>query len=122
MRALYPLLLFVVVLLGSCKKEALDSDAPEVLKNAGLLRVECNKCVINYQVNNKDYQVRIDRGSNDIAFFYADGFNLITKVLSKEEQKIRLLVMDSFGRVVSNELKDWTEGESRTQTFVIKIK
>ncbi|WP_316749071.1 hypothetical protein [Pedobacter gandavensis] len=122
MRALYPLLLLVTLFLGSCKKEGVEAESPVVLKNAGLLRVECNKCVINYQVNGKNYEVRVDRGSDDIAFYYANGFNLITTLLSKEEQKIRLLVMDSSGRVVSNELKDWTEGESRMQTFVIKIK
>lgn len=123
MRILYSLLLFVILFLGSCKKDnSLDSSSTESLKQEGLLRIECNKCTVSYRVNNKDYKVRVDRGSDDIAFYYADNFNLITEVVSKEEQKIRVLVMDSFGRVVSNELKNWTEGESRRQTFVIKIK
>ncbi|WP_316820126.1 hypothetical protein [Pedobacter gandavensis] len=123
MRVLYSLLLFVVVFLSSCKKDnSLDSSSDESLRKEGLLRVECNKCVINYQVKGKNYKVRVDRGSDDIAFYYVDNFSLFTEVESKEQQKIRVLVMDAFGRVVGNELKDWTEGEIRQQTFLIKIK
>lgn len=123
MKALYPLLLFAVVFLGSCRKDNdMDGFSPAIAKQEGVLRIECNKCVVNYKVNFKKYSVKIDKGSNDIAFFYSRDFNLITEVVSKEEQKIRVLVMDSFGRVVSNQLKKWNEGESHTQTFLINIK
>ncbi|WP_316839599.1 hypothetical protein [Pedobacter gandavensis] len=109
--------------LSSCKKDnSLDSLSQVILKREGLLRVECNKCEVNYQINNKEYSVGIDKGSNDMAFYYSGDVDLKTEVVSKEDQKIRVLVMDSFGRIVSNELNKWTEGESRKQTFVINIK
>lgn len=123
MRAFYPFLLVFAVLLAGCKKNNdLDSLSHVILKREGLLRVECNKCEVNYQVNSKDYQVGIDQGSNDMAFFYAGDVNLVTEVVSKESQQIRVLVMDSFGRVVANELNEWSAGERRKKTFLINIK
>ncbi|MBC8986455.1 hypothetical protein H9X96_11765 [Pedobacter sp. N36a] len=124
MRVLSPLLLLVAIaFLGSCKKDnSLDSLDHVILKREGLLRVECSKCEVTYQVNNKDFKVGIDEGSNDMPFFYSGDFALVTEVLSKEEQKIRVLVVDSFGRVVSNELNKWSAGERRRKTFEINIK
>lgn len=123
MRALYPLLLFAVVFLGSCKKDnSLEESIPVIVKQEGVLRVECANCVVNYKIDFKKYSVKIDKGSNDIAFYYSSNFNLVAEVVSKEEQKIRVLVIDAFGRVVSNQLKNWNEGESSLQTFVINIK
>lgn len=124
MRVLSPLLLLVMAaFLGSCKKDnSLDSLSHVILKREGLLRVECSKCEVKYQVNSKDYSVGIDQGSNDIAFYYSSDFDLVTEVVSKEEQKIRVLVMDSFGRIVSNELNKWSAGERRKKTFEINIK
>jgi competence protein ComGF len=116
-------LLFILVFLSSCKKDtSLDNLSNVILKREGLLRVECNDCEINYQVNSKAYNVDIDKGSNDIAFFYSGDFDLKTEVVSKANQKIRLLVMDSFGRVISNELNTWSAGEVRKQTFMINVK
>lgn len=124
MRILSPLLLIVMVaFLSSCKKDnSLDSLDHVILKREGLLRVECSNCEVSYQVNSKDFKVGIDQGSNDMAFYYSGDFALVTEVLSKEEQKIRVLVVDSFGRVVSNELNKWSAGERRKKTFEINIK
>lgn len=123
MKTQYTLLLFILVFLSSCKKDtSLDNLSNVILKREGLLRVECNDCEINYQVNSKAYNVEIDKGSNDIAFFYSGDFDLKTEVVSKANQKIRLLVVDSFGRVISNELNTWSAGEVRKQTFMINVK
>ncbi|NQX38569.1 hypothetical protein SAMN05421820_101598 [Pedobacter steynii] len=123
MKIQYTLLLFILVFLSSCKKDtSLDNLSNVILKREGLLRVECNNCEINYQVYSKAYNVEIGKGSNDIAFFYSGDFDLKTEVVSKANQKIRLLVIDSFGRVVSNELNTWSEGEVRKQTFMINVK
>lgn len=123
MKTQYTLLLFILVFLSSCKKDtSLDNLSNVILKREGLLRVECNDCEINYQVNSKAYNVEIDKGSNDIAFFYSGDFDLKTEVVSNANQKIRLLVMDSFGRVISNELNTWSAGEVRKQTFMINVK
>lgn len=123
MKIQYTLLLFILVFLSSCKKDtSLDNLSNVILKREGLLRVECHDCEINYQVNSKAYNVEIDKGSNDIAFFYSGDFDLKTEVVSKANQKIRLLVMDSFGRVISNELNTWSAGEVRKQTFMINVK
>lgn len=123
MKVFYPLLIVVAACLGGCKKNSdLNSLDQVVLKREGLLRVECNNCEVNYRVNNRDYRVGIDQGSNDMPFYYSGEVNLITEVVSKESQNIRLLVMDSFGRVVANELNEWSAGESRKKTFLINIK
>ena len=123
MKIQYTLFLFILVFLSSCKKDtSLDNLSNVILKREGLLRVECNDCEVNYQVNSKAYNVEIDKGSNDIAFFYSGDFDLKTEVVSKANQKIRLLVMDSFGRVISNELNTWSAGEVRKQTFMINVK
>lgn len=123
MKIQYALFLFILVLLSSCKKDnSLDNLSNVILKREGLLRVECNDCEVNYQVNSKAYNVGIDEGSNDIAFFYSGDFDLKTEVVSNTNQKIRLLVIDSFGRVISNELNTWSEGEVRKQTFAINVK
>ena len=123
MKIQYTLFLFILVFLSSCKKDtSLDNLSNVILKREGLLRVECNNCEVNYEVNSKAYNVEIDKGSNDIAFFYAGDFDLKTEVVSKTNQKIRLLVIDSFGRVISNELNTWSEGEVRKQTFMINVK
>ena len=123
MKIQYTLLLFILVFLSSCKKDtSLDNLSNVILKREGLLRVECHDCEINYQINSKAYNVEIDKGSNDIAFFYSGDFDLKTEVVSKANQKIRLLVVDSFGRVISNELNTWSAGEVRKQTFMINVK
>lgn len=121
MRVLYPLLLFIVFL-GSCKKDNSLDGSPEIVKQGGVIRVECNSCVLSYKINFKQHNIKIEKGSNDVSFLYSSDFSLITEVVSKEEQKIRVLVLDALGRVVSNELKSWNEGERQTQTFLIKIK
>lgn len=123
MKTHYLLLLLAVLSFSSCKKDGqLDNLSNVILKREGLLRVECNKCEINYQVYNKEYKVGIDSGSNDISFFYSGDFDLKTQLVSKENQKIRLVVIDAFGRVISNELNSWAQGEVRAKTFVINIK
>ena len=123
MKIQYTLLLFILVFFSSCKKDtSLDNLSNVILKREGLLRVECHDCEINYQINSKAYNVEIDKGSNDIAFFYSGDFDLKTEVVSKANQKIRLLVVDSFGRVISNELNTWSAGEVRKQTFMINVK
>lgn len=123
MRIQYTLLLFLLVSLFSCKKDTpMDNLSNVILKREGLLRVECNDCEVNYQVYTKEFNVGIDKGSNDISFFYAGDFDLKTEVLSKKQQKIRLVVIDSFGRIVSNELNDWNAGETRKRTFEISVK
>lgn len=93
-----------------------------VLNNKGILRVECSDCQISYSVQNKDYNVNVKDGSEDIAFFYASDFNLKTQLKSLEAQGIRLMVIDSYGRVVSNELNSCAKGEVREGSFRINAR
>ncbi|SDJ57342.1 hypothetical protein SAMN04487898_103294 [Pedobacter sp. ok626] len=117
------LLILLILSFSSCKKESLTNDLSNVvLNNKGILRVECNDCQISYSVQNKDYNVNIKNGSEDIAFFYVTDFNLKTQVKSLENQGIRLMVIDSFGRVVSNELNSCLQGEVREGSFRINAK
>jgi hypothetical protein len=118
-----PLLILLILSFCSCKKEALTDDLSNVvLNNKGILRVECSDCQVSYSVQNKDYNVDIKDGSQDIPFFYVTDFNLKTQVKSLEAQGIRLMVIDSYGRVVSNELNSCVKGEVREGSFKINAK
>lgn len=99
-----------------------DDLSDVILYNKGILRVECNDCQLNYSVLSKDFNVNIKEGSQDIPFFYISDFKLKTQVKSLENQGIRLLIIDSSGRVVSNELSECSEGEVRQGSFQINAK
>ncbi|MNY03487.1 hypothetical protein D3C86_1361100 [compost metagenome] len=117
------LLILLILSFCSCKKESLTNDLSNVvLNNKGVLRVECNDCQISYSVQNKDYNVSVKDGSKDIPFFYVTDFNLKTQLKSLENQGIRLMIIDSYGRVVSNELNSCLQGEVREESFRIKTK
>ncbi|SMD12880.1 hypothetical protein [Pedobacter nyackensis] len=117
------LLILLILSFASCKKESLTNDlSGVVLNNKGVLRVECSDCQLNYSVQGKNYNVAIKNGSEDISFFYLTDFNLTTQLKSLEAQGIRLMIIDSFGRVVSNELSTCLEGEIRNGSFRINAK
>jgi len=116
-------LILLILSFASCKKESLTNDLSGVVfNNKGVLRVECSDCQLNYSVQGKDYNVAIKNGSEDISFFYLTDFNLTTQLKSLEAQGIRLMIIDSFGRVVSNELSTCLEGEIRKGSFRINAK
>lgn len=117
------LLILLIFSFSSCKKESLTNDLSNVvLNNKGILRVECNDCQISYSVQNKEYNVSVKDGSEDIPFFYVTDFYLKTQLKSLENQGIRLVVIDSYGRVVSNELSSCLQGEVREGSFRINAK
>lgn len=117
------LLILLILSFSSCKRESLTNDLSNVvLNNKGILRVECNDCQISYSVQNKDYNVSIKDGSEDIAFFYVTDFDLKTQLKSLEKQGIRLMIIDSYGRVVSNELNAFAQGEVLQRSFKINAK
>lgn len=116
-------MILLILSFCSCKKESLTNDLSNVvLNNKGILRVECSDCQISYSVQNKDYKVSVRDGSEDIPFFYVTDFNLKTQVKSMENQGIRLMIIDSYGRVVSNELSSCLQGEVREGSFRINAK
>lgn len=120
---IYSLSILIMLFFVSCKKQDFTDDlSGVVMNNKGILRVECNDCEVNYSVQKKAYNVNIKNGSEDIPFFYVSDFNLKTQVKSLEAQGIRLVVIDSFGRVVSNELNTCLQGEVREGSFRINAK
>ncbi|HWW37651.1 hypothetical protein [Pedobacter sp.] len=121
MRKNYLLLFTLVFCLFSCKKNGLNDPLSEVVFNKeGVLRVECNQCVINYTIYDQKYQANIDSGSKDLSFSYLDDAQLKTQLLSKEDQKVRMVIIDASGRIISNELKDLNQGQIQENTFNIK--
>lgn len=117
------LLILLILSFSSCKKESLTDDLSNVVfSNKGILRVECNDCQISYSVQDKDFNVSVKDGSEDIPFFYVTDFNLKTQLKSLEDQGIRLMIIDSYGRVVSNELSSCLQGEIRKGSFRINTK
>ncbi len=116
-------MILLILSFCSCKKESLTNDLSNVvLNNKGILRIECNDCQINYSVQNKDFYMSVKDGSEDIPFFYVTDFELKTQVKSLEDQGIRLMVIDSYGRVISNELNSCVQGEVREGSFRINAK
>lgn len=116
------ILLLTFITLSSCKKNSTFSNPEVIIKQQGIIRVECNDCSIIYQVNDKSFTNSISNGSSDIPFFYASDFDLKTKVTSNEEQNIRVIIIDSYGRVVSNELNSKLKGEISVKNFAINTK
>jgi hypothetical protein len=118
MRLQISLLLIFIISLSSCSKDSTFSNPEVVINREGILRIECTNCEVNYHVNSKDFNISVNE-SNDIPFYYVADFNLKTEVVSKEDQNIRVLVIDSFGRVVSNELISKLKGEVSKMEFAI---
>lgn len=119
----YSLLLFCLLSLFSCKKDSSFDNIPDTaIKDEGVLRVECSDCKINYVVENKTFNTSIKDGSNDIPFFYVAAFNLKTKLVSNVAQNIRLMILDSNGSIVSNELISCKKGEVVENTFAVGSK
>jgi len=122
MKLYITLLAFIFISLSSCTKNSTFSNPEIIVSQEGVLRIECENCDVNYHINNKDFNVSALTGSNDIPFYYTSDSKLKTEVVSKEEQNIRVLVIDSFGRVVSNELSTREKGEISKMEFAIKTK
>jgi hypothetical protein len=121
MKKNYLLLFTFVLCLFSCKKGGPDDPLSGVIFNKeGVLRVECNQCVISYTISDQKFNTVINSGSKDLSFTYLDGAQLKTQLLSKEDQTIRMMVIDASGKVVSNELKDLNQGQIQEDTFNIK--
>lgn len=117
------LLILLVLSFCSCKKQSITDDLSNVvLNNKGILRVECADCQVSYSVQNKDYNLTITNGSEDIPFFYVTDFNLKTQIKAMEAQGVRLMIIDSYGYVVTNKLNDLREGEIRQESFMVKAK
>ncbi|RAJ37140.1 hypothetical protein [Pedobacter cryoconitis] len=105
----------------SCKKDSgLDPLSNVLFAKDGVIRVECADCTLNYTVINDKYAVGI-KNSEDVKFSYVSDFELKTTIQSPKKQLIRLIVMDSYGRTVSNELTAIDAGEPKTDSFKIKI-
>lgn len=119
MKILFPILLSCLFLsLLSCKKEAAKPDITEtVMINEGLLRIECSDCDIKYVINKKQFTETVKDGNADLSFSYQVGYNLSTQIISKKDQNIRLLILNSQGQIISNELVSFLNGEVRNDNF-----
>lgn len=105
----------------SCKKDSgLDPLSNVLFAKDGVIRVECADCMLNYTVINDQYKVGI-KNSEDVKFSYVSDFELKTTIQSPKKQMIRLIVIDSYGRTVSNELTAIDAGAPKTDSFKIKI-
>jgi hypothetical protein len=122
MRFYIGLFAFVLITLSSCKKDSTFSNPEIVVSKEGILRIECENCDVKFHTSVKEFNGSILNGSKDIPFYYTSDFKLKTEVVSKENQNIRVLVIDSFGRVVSNELSSKVKGEVSKMEFAITTK
>ncbi|AMP99474.1 hypothetical protein AY601_2585 [Pedobacter cryoconitis] len=112
---------FLSLAFTSCKKDSgLDPLSNVLFTKDGVIRVECADCMLNYTVINDKYAVGI-KNSEDVKFSYVSDFELKTTIQSPKKQMIRLIVMDSYGRTVSNELTAIDPGAPKTDSFKIKI-
>lgn len=114
--------LCLALLFTSCKKETgLDPLSNVVFSKDGVIRVECEDCKLEYTVLDNNYAVNV-KNSEDVKFTYVSDFELRTNINSNTKQDIRLAVIDSYGRIVSNQLTSFNPGELKTSTFKIKLK
>lgn len=114
--------LCLALLFTSCKKETgLDPLSNVVFSKDGVIRVECADCKLEYTVLDNNYAVNV-KNSEDVKFTYVSDFELRTNINSNTKQDIRLAVIDSYGRIVSNQLTSFNPGELKTSTFKIKLK
>lgn len=114
--------LCLALVFTSCKKETgLDPLSNVVFSKDGVIRVECEDCKLEYTVLDNNYAVNV-KNSEDVKFTYVSDFELRTNINSNTKQEIRLAVIDSYGRIVSNQLTSFNPGELKTSTFKIKLK
>jgi hypothetical protein len=100
--------------LTGCKKETIE---PDSTSPTGLLRVECDDCEVRYTVGDKEFTKEIEGQNSDISFPYKAGMRLVTQISSEHEQSIRVLVIDSNGNIVSNQLTFLNSGEVKRDSF-----
>lgn len=89
--------------------------------NEGLLRVECSKCDIKYVINKKEFNETVKNGNADFSFNYEVGYDLSTQIISKKDQNIRMIILNSNGDIISNELLSYSKGEVRNGNFNLSI-
>lgn len=112
----------LALLFTGCKKDSgLDPLSNVLFTKDGVIRVECTDCLLNYTVADNNYAVAV-KNSEDVKFSYLSDFELKTTINSKKRQTIRLLVLDSYGRTVSNQLTAVDPGAPKNDSFKIKIK
>lgn len=109
------------LLFASCSKNSsLDPLSDVVVPKDGIIRVECTNCSLNYTVLKDNFAVNVTN-SEDIKFTYVSNFELKTSINSSTKQTIRLAVFDASGQIVSNELATIEQGDSKVNTFNIKV-
>jgi len=120
-RTLFLIFCLSLILMGCKKESALDPLSNVLFSKAGIIRVECADCVLNYTVLKDNYAVDIVN-NEDVKFNYTSDFELKTTINAQKQQTIRLIVFDSYGRLISNELSTLDSGEIKTDSFKIQIK
>lgn len=109
------------LLFVGCKKSSeLDPLSNVVFSKNGVIRIECADCSLNYSVLKDTYAVAV-KNSTDIKFTYVSDFELTTTISSNKKQNIRLAVFDAYGRMISNELTAYDQGDFKIDKFTIKI-
>lgn len=111
---------FSIFFVGCKKSSELDPLSNVVFSKNGMIRVECADCSLNYSVLKDSYAVAV-KNSTDIKFTYVSDFELKTTISSNKKQNIRLAVFDAYGRMISNELTSYDQGDFKIGTFNIKI-
>ena len=115
------LIFYLSIFFVGCKKSSeLDPLSNVVFSKNGMIRVECADCSLNYSVLKDSYAVAV-KNSTDIKFTYVSDFELKTTISSNKKQNIRLAVFDAYGRMISNELTSYDQGDFKIGTFNIKI-
>lgn len=119
-RITYLIFCLSLLFVGCKKSSELDPLANVVFSKNGMIRVECADCSLNYSVLKDNYAVAV-KSSTDIKFTYVSDFELKTTISSNKKQNIRLAVFDAYGRMISNELTSYDQGDFKIGTFNIKI-
>lgn len=92
-----------------------------IFSKDGVIRIECSECQFNYTVLNNSQSFNVT-DNQDIKFSYVSDVDLKTTINAKKEQKVRLIVFDAYGRMISNELSALESGAYKINNFKITIK
>ncbi len=99
----------------------MDPLSNAIFSKDGVIRIECSECRFNYTVLNNSQSFNIT-DNQDIKFSYVSDIDLKTTINAKKQQKVRLIVFDAYGRMISNELSALESGAYKINNFKITIK
>jgi len=130
-----PLLLILMVMCGCVRNQKKKDTQKEVNvqnaankeylhlnndKPAGILRVECEDCILKFKIGNQAHTLEVRNGNRE-KFIYPSADSYLNTILtSHQDQMIRIIVFDPNGNIISNTLDHFKKKESLSRNYHLK--